>query len=375
MVGVGPGPFAAMWFADMGAEVIRIDRPGQRPNQTRRDVLNRGRKAIAVDLKKPGAAQVVLRLAERADVLTEGFRPGVMERLGLGPDVCLARNPRLVYARITGWGQDGPLANAAGHDINYIAATGMLSAFGSADGRPAQPLNLIGDFGGGGMLLIAGVMAALLERNQSGRGQVVDAAMADGALLLSSMIWGYRGKGQWQDQRESNLFDGGAPFYGTYRCADGRWVALGAIEIEFWNACMDRCGVTDPLVREYPHDRERWPQARQRLAALFATRPRDEWCALVEGSDACLTPVLEFSEAPAYPYATARGTFTTLADVVQPAPAPRFDRTPGAAEGLPPLVGEHTREVLGAWGFASEEIQRLEEAGIVTQADSASPGP
>ena len=368
MVGVGPGPFAAMWCADMGAEVVRIDRPGQRANQTRRDVLNRGRRSLAIDLKKPGAVELVLRLVEQADVLTEGFRPGVMERLGLGPQVCLERNPRLIYARITGWGQSGPYAHTAGHDINYIAGTGMLSAIGPADGRPAQPLNLIGDFGGGGMLLIAGVLAARFERQQSGRGQVVDAAMADGALLLSSMIWGYRGKGLWQDRREANIFDGGAPFYGTYRCADGGWVALGAIEAEFWKDFLDRCGIDDADLRDYQQDRSRWPQLRQRLADIFATRSRDEWCALTAGSDACLSPVLEWSEAPAFEFNMQRGSFATVAGVVQPAPAPRFERTPGSVSTEPPLVGEHSHSVLQDWGVDAAEVARLEADGIVVQA-------
>ena len=365
MVGVGPGPFAAMWFADMGAEVVRIDRPGQRSNQTRGDVLNRGRRSLAVDLKKPGGRELVLRLVKQADVLTEGFRPGVMERLGLGPEVCLKENPRLIYGRITGWGQDGPYRHLAGHDINYIALSGMLAAFGPAEGRPAQPLNLIGDFGGGGMLLIAGVLAALFERTQSGRGQVIDAAMADGALLLSSMIWAYLGKGLWHNQREANLFDGGAPFYGTYRCSDGRFVALGAIEAEFWEAFLDRCGIDDALLRQEQHNRARWPELRARLTEIFATRPRDEWCALAEGSDACLSPVLDFSEAPAHPFNRERGAFARLAGVTQPAPAPRFDRTPGHTSTEPPIVGENSREVLADWGCSTGEIAALEAAGVV----------
>jgi alpha-methylacyl-CoA racemase len=368
MVGVGPGPFAAMWFADMGAEVVRIDRPGQRSNQTRGDVLNRGRRSLAVDLKKPGGRELVLRMVKQADVLTEGFRPGVMERLGLGPEVCLRENPRLIYGRITGWGQQGPYRNLAGHDINYIALSGMLAAFGPAEGRPAQPLNLIGDFGGGGMLLIAGVLAALFERTQSGKGQVIDAAMADGALLLSSMIWAYLGKGLWDTQREANLFDGGAPFYGTYRCSDGRFVALGAIEAEFWEAFLDRCGIADPLLRQEQHNRGRWPELRARLAEIFATRTRDEWCALAEGSDACLSPVLDFTEAPAHPFNRQREAFARLAGVDQPTPAPRFDRTPGGTSTVPPIVGENSREVLTGWGWQDAEIAALEAAGVVHHA-------
>ena len=281
MVGVGPGPFAAMWLADMGAEVIRIGRPGARWNQTRRDVLNRGRRSLAVDLKRPGAAEVVLRLTDRADALIEGFRPGVMERLGLGPQVVQSRNPRLVYGRITGWGQDGPLAARAGHDITYLAQTGILGTIGPAE-KPMPPLNLLGDFGGGGMLLVAGILAALVERQASGRGQVVDAAMTEGASLLAAMIWAYHGKGLWRGEREANLFDGGAPFYGTYRCADGKWLAVGAIEPEFWTTFLDRCGIEDALLRQHQRDRARWPELRARLAAILSTKPRDAWLAASE---------------------------------------------------------------------------------------------
>lgn len=365
MVGVGPGPFAAMWLADMGAEVIRIDRPGQRWNQTRGDVLNRGRRSLAVDLKKDGAAEVVLRLVEKADALIEGFRPGVMERLGLSPDICLKRNPKLVFGRITGWGQDGPRAEEAGHDINYLAVTGALAAIGPADGRPTPPLNLVADFGAGGMLLIAGILAALLESKTSGRGQVVDTAMAEGATLLASMMWGYRGKGMWREEREQNLFDGGAPFYGTYRCADGRYVALGAIEPEFWATFLDRCGIDDPLLRA--RDKSKWPELRARLAAIFATRPCDEWCRITEGSDACLSPVLTFTEALSERQAAARNAFVTVESVVQPAPSPRFDRTPGAVSSPPAFVGEHSRDVLSENGFSAEEIAALERDGIIKQ--------
>lgn len=367
MEGVGPAPFAAMWLADMGADVVRINRPGQRDNQGRQDVLNRGRKSLAVDMKKPGAADVVLRLIGTADVLLEGYRPGVMERLGLGPGVCHARNPGLVYGRITGWGQDGPLAPTAGHDINYVALTGLLGAFGPADGRPAPPLNLLGDFGGGGMFIICGVLAALFERSRSGRGQVVDAAMMDGASLLSSMIWGYRGKGRWKDEREANLFDGGAPFYGTYRCADGRYLAVGAIEGEFWHTFTSLCGIDDAELLAHRNDRARWPEMRERLAAALLKRPRDAWCALLEGTDACVSPVLDMGEATQHPHAMARGAFFEQAGVVQPSPAPRFDRTPGRPGGLPPLVGEHSRDVLEAHGFSDQEVAALLSAGIIQQ--------
>jgi alpha-methylacyl-CoA racemase len=355
-----------MWFADMGADVIRVDRPGQRWNQTRGDVLNRGRRSLAVDLKKPGGAEVVLRLIEKADALIEGFRPGVMERLGLGPDICLTRNQRLVFGRMTGWGQDGPRAHEAGHDINYLALTGALAAIGPADGRPVPPLNLVADFGGGGMVLVSGMLAALVERATSGRGQVVDCAMAEGATLLASMMWGYRGKGLWREEREQNLFDGGAPFYGAYRCADGQYIALGAIEAEFWTAFLDRCGIDDPLLRA--RDKTQWPQLRQRLAAIFATRPRDEWCRMTDGSDACLSPVLTFTEALQEPQAVARKSFATVAGVAQPSPSPRFSRTPGEISSPSPLVGEHSRDILSDNGFTAEEIAALERQDVVAQA-------
>jgi alpha-methylacyl-CoA racemase len=357
-----------MWLADMGARVIRINRPGQRDNQSRQDVLNRGRRSIAVDLKQPGASELVLRLVDQADVLLEGFRPSVMERLGLGPEVCLARRPALVYGRVTGWGQQGPLAHTAGHDINYVAITGMLSTFGPKDGRPAQPLNLLGDFAGGGMFLIAGVLAALLECGRSGRGQVVDAAMADGASLLSSMIWGYRGKGRWRDEREANIFDGGAPFYGTYRCADGGYLAVGSIEAEFWDLMSKRCGINDPWLHAHRREREHWPEARQRLAAIFLSRPRDAWCALLDGTDACVTAVLSMGEATAHTHATEREAFVELEGVVQPAPAPRFDRTPAAITLPPPLVGEHSEVLLREFGFSDKEVAAALGSGIVQKA-------
>jgi alpha-methylacyl-CoA racemase len=369
MVGVGPGPFAAMWLADMGAEVIRIGRPGARWNQTRADVLNRGRRSLAVDLKRSGAAEVVLRLAEQADALIEGFRPGVMERLDLGPEACHIRNPRLVYGRVTGWGQDGPLAALAGHDLTYLATSGILAQIGTAE-RPVPPLNLLGDFGGGGMLLVAGILAALIERQRSGRGQVVDAAMTEGASLLAAMTWAYHGKGQWKPAREANLFDGGAPFYGTYRCADGKWLALGAIEKEFWHLFLDRCGIADAELREGAHDRARWPEMRARLAAILATRPRDTWLAAAEGTDACVAPVLGFDEAARAPQAIARGAFVEVAGVTQPAPAPRFSRTPPRVAAPPPVPGEHSRAVLSDWGFSAAEIAALEADGVVAQGDT-----
>jgi alpha-methylacyl-CoA racemase len=368
MVGVGPGPFAAMWFADMGAEVVRVDRPGQRDNQTRLDVLNRSRRSLAVDLKKPGGKETVLRLIAQADALIEGFRPGVMERLGLGPEVCLAKNPKLVYGRITGWGQDGPYAQAAGHDINYLALTGALSAIGPRDGRPTPPLNLVADFGGGGMLLIAGVLAALLESSKSGKGQVIDAAMYEGAALLTGMTWGYLAKNRWNEGREANLFDGAPPFYGTYRCADGGYVALGNIEAEFWEAFLERCGIDDAELRDCQKDEACWPALRAKLDAIFATKPRDEWCRLAGDSDACLSPVLGWAEAPRHPLAEARGAFAPHGATFQPAPAPKFSRTPGEIRAPSPIVGEHSRAVLADWGFSADEIAQLESARVIDQA-------
>jgi alpha-methylacyl-CoA racemase len=368
MVGMGPGPFAAMWMADMGATVTRVDRPGERSEQTRSDVLNRGRRSLAVDLKQPGAAALVLDLIEQSDVLIEGFRPGVMERLGLGPDTCLQRNSRLVYGRVTGWGQQGPLAPRAGHDIDYIALTGVLAAIGPGDGRPTPPLNLVGDFGGGGMLLVAGVLAALFERSVSGRGQVVDAAMTDGAALLNAMTWGYHHQGAWSDEREANYLDGGAPYYGTYRCADGRYVAVGAIEPQFWTTFLDRCGIDDPELREHAHDRARWPALRERLAGHLLQRTRDQWCALLEDIDACVAPVLTMSEAPAHRHAVARSAYIVRDGVVQPAPAPRFSRTPGAVLAPPPRVGEHSEALLREHGFTAEQIAAWAETGVIVQA-------
>jgi len=338
MVGIGPGPFCAMVLADLGAEVLRIDRPRGPggaatahvlPADPRFDVLARGRTTLEVDLKKPGAIDDMLAVIERADALLEGFRPGTMERLGLGPDACLARNPRLVYGRMTGWGQHGPLSQAAGHDINYIALSGALHAIGPHGGKPTVPLNYVGDFGGGAMLLAVGMLAALLEAKGSGQGQVVDAAMTDGAALLSTMMYGFAAHGWWSNVRGSNMLDGGAHFYDTYRCADGKHVALGAIEPQFYATLRERCGLTDPAF-DAQMDPAAWPALKEKLEALFATKTRDAWCALLEGSDACFAPVLDWDEAPRHAHNVARETFITVDGVLQPAPAPRFSRTPAA---------------------------------------------
>ncbi|MCU1670080.1 MAG: L-carnitine dehydratase/bile acid-inducible protein [Blastococcus sp.] len=367
--GLGPGPYAGMLLAELGADVLRVDRPGGgslvvRPEN---DVLNRSRPCAAVDLKSPGGRAVLLRLVESADVLIEGLRPGVTERLGIGPDECLARNPRLVYARMTGWGQQGPLAPRAGHDINYLGLTGALHAIGTAE-KPVVPLNIGADFGGGAMFLVVGILAALLERATSGHGQVVDAAMVDGASSLATMIYGLLGAGLWQDRRASNLLDGGAPFYDTYPCADGRHVAVGALEPQFYAALLEGLGLTGELPGRQ-HDVEHWPEHRRRIAEVLATRTRDEWTAVFEGSDACLTPVLGLTEAPAHPHLAARGTFVEQDGRMQPGPAPRFSRTPGAVRGRPRLPGQDTLAALGEWGFSAEELERLRQAGAIAQTE------
>ena len=360
--GIGPGPFCGMVLADLGAEVVRLDRPDGPPG-SRKDFVGRGRRSVALDLKAPGATDAVLRLAERADALIEGFRPGVMERLGLGPDVCRARNPRLVYGRMTGWGQDGPLAQAAGHDITYIALTGALWSIGRAGERPVPPLNLVGDYGGGGMLLAVGVLAALLEAKTSGRGQVVDAAMVDGAALLMAPTYAMLARGRWRNERGANMLDGAAPWYDTYECADGRWVAVGPIEPQFFALVADRLGLDAARFGDRM-DPANWPALREAMGAVFRSKTRDGWAAVFEGTDACVAPVLDLREAPSHPHNAARGVFTEREGAVQPAPAPRFDRTP-AEPGSPPLRGEHTEAVLAEWGFAAPEIAALREAGAL----------
>jgi alpha-methylacyl-CoA racemase len=369
LAGIGPGPFAAMSLADLGADVIRVDRADTvQPalfGTPHPDLLNRGRRSIAVDLKTPAGRQVVLDLVRDADVLLEGFRPGVTERLGLGPEDCLAANPSLVYGRMTGWGQDGPLAPYAGHDINYLALTGALDAIGRPGERPVPPLNLLGDFGGGGLMLAFGVVCALLHVRSGGPGQVVDAAIVDGVATLSTAIYALRNLGMWRDERGGNLLDGGAPFYDTYRCADGRHLAVGALEPKFYAELSRLAGypVDDNAARLDPGS---WPEQRERWAALFATRTRDEWAALLERSDACATPVLDWAEAPAHPHLAARGVFVEHAGVSQPGPAPRFSVTPGALRRPAPQPGEHTDEVLRELGRTPTEIDTLHATGAVS---------
>jgi alpha-methylacyl-CoA racemase len=361
--GIGPGPFCGMILADLGAEVIRIDR-AEGPPGSRQDFTGRGRRSLAVDLKKPEAVAAVLRLVERADALIEGFRPGVMERLGLGPEVCQARNPRLVYGRMTGWGQDGPLAQAAGHDINYIALTGALWSIGRKGERPVPPLNLVGDYGGGGMLLAVGVLAALLEAKGSGRGQVVDAAMVDGAALLMAPIYAMKARGGWSNERGTNRLDGTAVYYDTYECSDGRWLAVGPIEPQFWAEMLRLLGL-DPARFEKRNDPAHWPALKAELAAVFRSRTRDDWAAVFEGTDACVCAVLDMEEAPRHPHMAARGTFLSRDGAVQPAPAPRFSRTVTEAGGTPPLRGEQNAEVLAGAGFSTAEIDALRAAGAI----------
>ncbi|MFP5219167.1 MAG: CaiB/BaiF CoA transferase family protein [Actinomycetes bacterium] len=365
LAGIGPGPFACMLLADLGVDVVRVDRPGGGTlSLARYDVLERGRRSVAVDLKSPAGAEVVLRLVEQADVLVEGFRPGVAERLGVGPDSCLERNPRLVYGRMTGWGQDGPLAPRAGHDIDYAAVTGALAAVGEPGRKPVPPLNLVADFGGGAMFLVTGVLAALVERQSSGQGQVVDAAMVDGVTTLMSMFYGLRASGMWQDARGSNLLDGGAPFYDTYECSDGEYVAVGALEPQFWAVVVDTLGLQDAPGQ---HDVARWPDLRERLAAAFATRTRDEWAEVFEGLDACVSPVLHLGEAAQHPHVRARGLVVERDGVPQPAPAPRFSRTPPALHRGPSRPGQDTREALQSWGFTDDEVQRLLDDGTAVE--------
>jgi alpha-methylacyl-CoA racemase len=359
---IGPVPMCAMLLADLGADVVRVDRrepSGLGVAMERRFAVNsRNRRSVALDLKSAPGRDAALRLIARADVLLEGFRPGVAERLGLGPDACHASNAGLVYGRMTGFGQSGPLAHAAGHDLNYIALTGVLHAIGPAGGKPVPPLNLVGDYGGGALYLALGVLAALHERRTSGRGQVVDAAMVDGAASLASIFYGLAAAGRWDGGRGENLLDGGAPFYDTYACADDRYVAIGALEPKFFAELARRIGLDARFV-ERQYDRSLWPDLRAAMTAILKTRTRDEWCARLEGTDACFAPVLSIAEAPHHPHAKARGGFIEIDGVVQPAPAPRFSRSQAALPGAAPRNGAHTEDVLAEAGFSRAEIDAL----------------
>ena len=369
IAGLAPGPFACTLLTDLGAEVLRVDRASDvDPRQHgSTDPLARGRRSLAVDLKHPDGAALVRRLAAHADVLVEGFRPGVAERLGIGPEDCLPLNSRLVYGRITGWGQSGPLAPRAGHDITYLAVSGALGLMGPPDRPPVPPVNLVGDFGGGGMLLVVGILAALYERERSGQGQVVDAAMVDGAALLTTALHGLRAAGQWQGGRGQNLLDGGAPFYTTYETADGGHMAVGPLEEKFYAQLLAGLGLADDLNLPEQYDRERWPELRQRLASAFKERTRDEWTAVFDRSDACVAPVLSPWEAHRHPHNAARSVFTETGGVRQPAPAPRFERTQGGIQGPPPVPGQDTRTALAAWGVDTAEADRLLAAAAVVQ--------
>ncbi len=368
LASIGPGPMCAMLLADLGADVIRIDRLEPSglgvPMNQRFDVNARSRRSAALDLKSAAGRDAVLRIVERADVLIEGFRPGVAERLGLGPADCQARNPRLVYGRMTGFGQTGPLAHAAGHDLNYIALTGALDAIGPAGGAPVPPLNLVGDYGGGALYLAFGLMAALFERQSSGRGQVVDAAMVDGAASLMSMFHGMLAAGGWPGQRGENLLDGGAPFYGVYETADGKHVSIGSLEPKFYAEMVKRLGLDERFLR-LQGDASQWPVLREAIAAAVRTRTRDEWSALLEGTDVCFAPVLALGEVHRHPHAVARGTYVEVAGVVQPGPAPRFDRSVPDHPRPAPAVGAHTAEVLAECGFAEADIDSLRSAGVI----------
>jgi alpha-methylacyl-CoA racemase len=368
IAGIGPGPYCGMLLADLGADVIRIDRAqavkGGDPASPPADLLARGRRSVGVDLKNPDGVEVVLGLVERADALIEGFRPGVTERLGIGPDDCLARNPRLVYGRMTGWGQDGPYASTAGHDINYISLAGALEPIGRRGEAPVPPLNLVGDFGGGGLLLAFGLVAALVEVTRSGRGQVIDAAMVDGAASLMTMTHSFRAMGLWNDERGTNMLDTGAHYYDVYETADGRYVSVGSIESQFYAELLRLTGLEGEDLPAQ-NDRSQWPALKDRLAGIFRTKTRDEWCALMEGTDVCFAPVLSIPEATEHPHNVARGTFVDVAGITQPGPAPRFSRTPGEIRRPPAHAGQHTDEVLSEAGFDADRLAKLREAGAV----------
>ena len=364
MAAIGPVPFCAMMLSDMGAEVIRIDRLNQKGSGHRANVLFRGRKSIAVDLKDKQGIDVALALIGKSDVILEGFRPGVMERLGLGPDICLGQNPKLVYGRMTGWGQNGKLSQAAGHDINYISVAGALGAMGYPDRPPTPPLNLVGDFGGGAMYLLSGVLAALLERHSSEKGQVIDAAMTDGTASLLSGFYGMMAMGMWTTERYKNRLDGGAFYYGSYECKDGKHISLGSLEPQFYALLLEKCEVSDESFQDQL-DQETWPQKRENMECIFKTKTRDQWCEILEGSDVCFAPVLNLEEAPHHPHNRERNTFVEFEGVTQPSPAPRFSRTQGDIQSSAALIGENSEEILESWGFTSEQINELRKNNAI----------
>jgi len=365
VAGIGPGPFCGMMLADMGAEVIRVDRVGGGlggaiPN----DVMNRNRRSVAVNLKSPEGAETVLKLCEHADAIFEGFRPGVAERLGIGPDECLKRNPKIVYGRMTGWGQDGPMAQAAGHDINYISLSGALHAIGREGEKPVPPLNLVGDFGGGGMYLAFGMVCALLEAQKSGKGQVVDAAMVDGSASLMSMFFTFKNMGMFNEERGTNMLDGATHFYDTYETKDGKWISLGSIEPQFYKLLIEKANLD---AKQFAPQMvvDKWPELKTELTEVFLSKTRDEWCDIMEGTDVCFAPVLSINEAVDHPHNKARETFVEVNGVAQPAPAPRFSRTKPEIRNSARLAGQDTQEVLSSWGFSDEEISTLKDKGAV----------
>ena len=360
--GIGPGPFCGQLLSDMGADIIRIDRKGA-SGGNRNDIAGRGRRSVALDLKKPEAVEACLKLIEQADALQEGFRPGVMERLGLSPDICLKRNPKLVYGRMTGWGQYGPFAQAAGHDINYIALTGALAAIGTAE-KPVPPLNLVGDFGGGALYLAMGICAALFEAQRSGAGQVVDCAMTDGATSLMSMFFGMKASGIWTTDRVDNLLDGAAHFYDVYETADGKFISLGSIEPQFYALLREKAGLADDADFDAQMDKSQWPQLKAKLTAIIKSKSRDEWDEIMAASDVCYAPVLDMDEAAQHPHNKARETITEAFGVMQPNVAPRFGGTPSEIQGPPPKIGEHNETALANWGFSTDEIAALKKAEV-----------
>ena len=364
--GIGPGPFCAMMLSDMGAMIIRLDRKPSSPHggNHKYNILNRGRPSIGIDLKTHEGKNAALKLIDQADGLFEGFRPGVMERLGLGPDICLKQNPGLVYGRMTGWGQDGPLANAAGHDINYISVAGALHAIGPGNGKPVPPLNLIGDFGGGGMLLAFGMVCGLLEAKNSGKGQVVDAAMVDGSAALMASVYGMWNSGGWADERGKNILDGGAHFYDAYETADGKYISVGSLEPQFYALLLKHAGITDPEFQTQM-DKSKWPACKEKLTEIFSTKTRAEWCDIMLGTDICFAPVLSLEEAVKYPHNVERKAFIDIDGVAHQAPAPRFSRTQPEIQGPPPAQGENTEPALKDWGFSAEEIENLRSAGAI----------
>lgn len=363
MAGLAPGPFCAMMLADMGAEIIRVERAGVKSEDGEDVVLNRNRRSIALNLKSEAGKDTLRRLLTQADAFIEGFRPGVMERLGLGPEDCLALNPKLVYGRMTGWGQDGPLALAAGHDINYIALTGALHSIGRKGEAPIVPLNLVGDFGGGGLLLAFGILCALLEASRSGKGQVVDAAMVDGAAALMAYIFGWRAKGTWSDVRGENILDGAAPWYHVYQTKDGHYVTIASAEPQFYAALLRVTGLDKANDLPAQYERARWPEMQTRLAQIFRSKTRAEWCEAMEGADVCFAPVLDIPEALMHPHNKARNTFIEINGVPQPAPAPRFSRTPPATPRPPVFAGSGEEETLAGWGFTAEDVKALRQSG------------